>query len=204
MRGNKGEVLYKFADLPQIMEKVDPILHAHGMTYSWDVSDASDNRLTVTCTLHHVSGHKRSSTFLSKPSGTSMMSANQISGAGITFGKRYSLCGVLGITTDEDTDAVEQAKPEADKSQPKVATRTDRAEAEKTPAPPAPILAIGTRWQAWQSSVGTLPADPESKKALWTAWVNQVCQIPDGQAFKATPDNLDKLDLVLKEVEAAR
>ena len=133
-----------------------------------------------------------------------MMSANQISGAGITFGKRYSLCGVLGITTDEDTDAVEQAKPEADKSQPKVATRTERAEAEKTPAPPAPILAIGTRWQAWQSSMGTLPADPEAKKSLWTAWVKNVCQIPDGQAFKATPENLDKLDLVLKEVEAAR
>ena len=113
----------------------------------------------------------------------------------------------LGLMVGEDGEALPAqpaAKPEADKSQPKVATRTERAEADKTPAPPAPILAIGTRWQAWQSSVGTLPADPEAKKALWTAWVKQVCQIPDGQAFKATPDNLDKLDLVLKEVEAAR
>ncbi len=201
---NKTKVLiYRYADLPQIMAAIDPLLHANGFTYTWDVESLpakeGPDRLVVTCTLHHVSGHKRTSKFISKPTGGDMLSANQISGSGITFGKRYSLCGVLGITTDDDTDdAVEQEKPQADAAAPKVDTRSEReAKQQGTPQPdkkPGPFDAVGARWRAMCKKNGT-PVSVET----WRAWARKTCNLADDAALDPSDANLDLIDSELQK-----
>ena len=124
-----GKQLYRYATLEEVTKVVDPVLRKNGLTYSWD-TDLLNDLTVVTCTVRHVAGHKQSSKFTCKGTGTQIMSAAQIAASATTFGRRYSLLCALGITADLDTDdrrPVPQPQPEADAAAPKVGTRAERA-----------------------------------------------------------------------------
>jgi hypothetical protein len=126
---NKGDrLLYKFADLSEVTKVVDPHLFANGLSYTWD-SDAEGTHTTVTCTVHHVAGAKRTAKFRAPGRGTSIMSPAQVEASLLTFGKRQSLLAALGVTTDIDDDgrrAPALPSPAHDPAAPRVGTRAER------------------------------------------------------------------------------
>jgi hypothetical protein len=99
-----GSYEYTFAPLEEIARTVNPLLHKHGLSYSWDSTHAS-NMITATCWLRHRNGHKEPATFSVPVENASAMNNQQKHGAALTYARRGSLVAVLGLTTAEpDTD----------------------------------------------------------------------------------------------------
>ncbi len=101
-----GDVMYRYAPLEKIVPQIKPCLKKYGFSYHWTESFERENYKRVTC---HITGHGHSmSAFADVP----LMPANdyvnkaQQSGSSSTYGKRYSLSGILGIMVDEDVDGV--------------------------------------------------------------------------------------------------
>jgi len=96
---------YQYADLNEIVKSIRPLLHARGLSYSWDSTTAS-GILTCICKLRHVNGHIEEASFTAPTESSAGMSEQQKCAAALTFARRQSLVQVLGLTTcDPDTDA---------------------------------------------------------------------------------------------------
>jgi hypothetical protein len=108
-----GKVKFQYAPFEEIMRKVRPLLTQHGFTLTFD-SDFADGRVTVTCKLQHVCGHKTETRHAARVgSGPINSSEAQADGAAQTYAKRYALCSALNIVIEHDTDA-ESAKNQGD------------------------------------------------------------------------------------------
>jgi hypothetical protein len=132
-----GKYTYTFADLPHIAATIRPHLEAAGLSYSFD-SKLDTDRLRVTCTVHHVAGHSRTSTFEAKIDGPSAMSQLHKSASTLTYCRRYALTLALGLTTaDTDDDGrgitTPSPQPGPDPNSPRVATRDQRQQADAGP-----------------------------------------------------------------------
>lgn len=94
-----GSFSYSYADLPTILEQVNPILKKHGFAVGQAVVSENGN-VGVETRIYHKSGHVEVFGPLFLPSGDDARSA----GSAVTYARRYSLCAALGIATDEDDD----------------------------------------------------------------------------------------------------
>jgi len=101
-----GKAAYKYTPLDVIAKQVGPILAKHGLSYKWQQSQA-DGSITVTCILRHVQGHSEANA-LCGPSDTSgSKNVIQSIASGVSYLRRYTLLGVLGMATgDGDTDGM--------------------------------------------------------------------------------------------------
>jgi hypothetical protein len=98
-------VKFSYATLEEIQKTVDPVLHRFGLSYTFDTA-ASERSVKTSVRLQHVDGaHRESSVTL--PVGGPQDSPAQQYGGTITYGKRYALADVLGITIEDDVDAQE-------------------------------------------------------------------------------------------------
>jgi len=99
-KGAKGYG-YKYADLPSIMEVINPLLKKHKLV----ISQPLDGRAIMTKLVHIPTGECVESR-IEIPEGVMLKGMNQYQsdGSAITYYRRYSL-SVLGIVTDEDNDA---------------------------------------------------------------------------------------------------
>lgn len=112
---NGGSYGYKFAPLDRIARVIREPLRKNGLSYSWDVPNANDKVLTISCVLRHVDGHEERSSFPVPIDTAAAMSGAQKNGAALTYGKRQSLLAVLGLTTaDEDVDGAKLDMPSAE------------------------------------------------------------------------------------------
>jgi hypothetical protein len=94
----------RYADLSEVLNVVRPILTKHGLSIYQDVSSAED-KVVVTTTIFHESGEYLESNPLSIPAGRGGKPADaQGIGGAASYGKRYQLQAVLGITADEEDD----------------------------------------------------------------------------------------------------
>lgn len=98
-----GTFGYTYAELDEIERHVRPSLTALGLSYAWD-SSIKDGLLVCSCTLTHVDGHEKTSSFTCPVTSSAGMSEQQKYGSALTFAQRRSLSQVLGITTADDTD----------------------------------------------------------------------------------------------------
>ena len=99
---------YTYADLPQILEVINPLLKKHSLGFT-QMLEGSGLR---TILFHTKSGQYLES-YCDIPA-TSLKGMNdfQAIGSGITYFRRYALSGILGIVSDKDTDAAgEKEKP---------------------------------------------------------------------------------------------
>ena len=95
---------YTYASLNHIEKLVRPVLSKHGFSYSFDV-EVKDGQIKTTCKLLHEDGHHETSSFEAPIDSGGKKSAIQQVGSSRSYGMRYALCQILGIsTTDEDTD----------------------------------------------------------------------------------------------------
>jgi hypothetical protein len=110
-----GQFSYSYADLPTILEQVNPVLKKHGFAVGQAVV-SEDGNVGVETRIYHKSGHVEAFGPLFLPSGDDARSA----GSAVTYARRYSLCAALGIATDEDDDgaAASRPAPERPRSEP--------------------------------------------------------------------------------------
>ena len=94
-RANYG----KFADLANVLSTVTPALHANGLAITQTFLEDS-----LVTTLHHISGETVHSTC--KLVVCEGRNATQEWGKASTFQRRHSICAILGVVADMDTDDV--------------------------------------------------------------------------------------------------
>jgi len=105
-----GTVRYKYAPFEGIMKSVSPLLARNGFSVTFD-TQIVENRVTVTCTLMHVSGHSQSNKFACRiGQGPPMSSDAQGDGAATTYAKRFALCAALNIVVEQDSDGADDAR----------------------------------------------------------------------------------------------
>jgi len=90
-----GPKKYSFAPLPDILDAVRPVLGKHKLAVLQLIRDR-----VLETRLVHESGQWLGSTYLLPE-----ISDSQAMGSAITYGRRYSLCAILGIAGDDDDDA---------------------------------------------------------------------------------------------------
>lgn len=89
-----------YASLDNIIEAARPVLAKHKLFFMQHVNDNGVETIIV-----HESGESISSGALKIPAEVAKgLSTAQTMGVSITYAKRYQLAGILGISSDDDTD----------------------------------------------------------------------------------------------------
>ncbi len=104
---------YTYADLPKILEVINPLLKKHGLGFTQLINGTQ----IATC-LFHIESAESIESKIDIPQGVILKGMNefQVLGSAITYLRRYSLSSMLGLITDKDTDASgEQIKSEPKK-----------------------------------------------------------------------------------------
>jgi hypothetical protein len=145
MKGG-GSYAYSYADLGSVLEVVRPVLAKHDLAVLNDV--ISRNRsIDVYTMLIHSSGE----TMTFGPITFDAGGTPQATGSSITYARRYSLLGALGIATEDDDGAEASADATRRAARP-AAESTGRRKAAARPAealhPDDPVLALESRIKA--------------------------------------------------------
>lgn len=163
---------YDFADLNHIAAVVKPHLKRHGFSYTFD----SDGAGVFRCHLHHVDGHSRIAQVTLPAYQSANINSIQCEGVRHSYGRRYALLSVLGITTgDEDADG---AMP----------TDEPPRKPQRAPVTADELTAMWTFWKA-QDEQGTpeqfrallsqctdIPADKVRDPKQWDRATLEMCQ----------------------------
>ena len=104
-----GSYAYSFAPLDEIKPKVDPVLAKFGLSARWTSPVIEPTKVTVECLVSHELGHSESSGPVTMPiiQGQEDTGANPMQRVAIamTYAKRYSLLGIIGMAPEDDDDA---------------------------------------------------------------------------------------------------
>jgi hypothetical protein len=99
---------YTYADLPTILEVINPLMKKHGLGFTQIVNG------TQLCTsIFHVETGNAIEGKMDIPQGVQLKGMNefQVLGSALTYLRRYHLSAMLGLVTDADLDAAgEQTK----------------------------------------------------------------------------------------------
>lgn len=97
---------YKYTPLDVIANTLGPILAKHGLSYNWR-QESTKESVTVTCILRHTQGQSIENQLSAAADPSGAKNAIQAIGSAVSYLRRYTLLGVLGMaTSDEDTDGV--------------------------------------------------------------------------------------------------
>ena len=107
MPKNSSGYGYRYTDLDTIASKIRPLLAKYGLGYMQPIETVGDTMFMRTRVFHKSGEYIETDIVLNAVSGKQMNAIQQM-GAAITYMRRYSLCSVLGITSDEDTDGAEK------------------------------------------------------------------------------------------------
>ena len=102
---------YKYADLPAILEVINPLMKEHGLGFTQII-----NGTILKTIVFHVESGETIESSIDIPQGVDLKGMNpfQVLGSAITYLRRYALSSMLGLVTDKDTDAQgEQVKQPA-------------------------------------------------------------------------------------------
>lgn len=103
VRSSKGSYSYRYASLDEIARTIRPVLAEHGLSYTHD-GEVGERAVTVTCTLRHVAGGTRTATFTGPIDTSGGKNPIQQVASARSYGRRYTLIDVLGLTTEDDDD----------------------------------------------------------------------------------------------------
>jgi hypothetical protein len=109
---NKAGYSYKFIDLNTIAEAMKDCLYDNGFSYEWKI-EKDGAEIKVTCILTHADGHSESTSMSAPDDDSGGKNKIQQKGSTVSYLQRYTLIGVLGITSaDLDDDGHRHGKPE--------------------------------------------------------------------------------------------
>ena len=101
---NGGTMTYNYASLDDIAEQIKPLLARHGLSYRFEQL-LNTVGCKITCIVTHKEGHSVACEMVGSPDTSGNKNPIQQSASAITYLRRYTLCGALGITTaDDDID----------------------------------------------------------------------------------------------------
>lgn len=103
----------KYADIDDIAQAIKSVLQTSGLSYRFEQSQ-SEQGVTVTCIVTHVAGHQESATLTAANDTSGGKNAIQAIASAVTYLRRYTLTGLLGITTGMEDD--DGGKPAVDLS----------------------------------------------------------------------------------------
>lgn len=93
-----------YALFEDINKAVSPILAEHGFAISFRTS--AESKVKVTAVLSHREGHREETSLELMHDSTGSKNSVQAIGSSVSYGKRYTMCALLNITTQgEDDDA---------------------------------------------------------------------------------------------------
>ena len=96
---------YKYTDLDTITQMIKPILYSHQIGYMQSVGGTEEGVTTLTTRIFNKKGEYIEDTVALPTITGTKNNAAQTLGMSITYMRRYALCAMLGITSDEDVDA---------------------------------------------------------------------------------------------------
>ncbi|MGP1491608.1 MAG: ERF family protein [Treponema sp.] len=143
---------YKYADLDTITQTIKPILHKHGIAYLQSIGGLSQELMTLTTRVFNTKGQYIEDTAVLPVITSTKNNAAQTLGMSITYMRRYALCAMLGITSDEDVDAntesVPQKQPHNSKKQTGQTSQQEERQPTQQPQKKAPNAAPTQKQQA--------------------------------------------------------
>ena len=116
----KASYSYRFAPLDEITSVIQPVMGPLGLSVSWR-SRIEPAQVVVSCRVSHTLGHHEESGDIAMPvmkgDGTGANDAQRV-GIALTYAKRYSLLGIIGLAPEDDKDAEPRTgkPPEAEQS----------------------------------------------------------------------------------------
>ena len=116
---------YQFADLPNIIEIINPYLAKNKLGFTQLVGSAN-----VKTIIFHCESGESIETITDIPQGVTLKGMNdfQVLGSAITYIRRYALSSALGLVTDSDPDANGVKEKPTQQSQPKQETKSEPKE----------------------------------------------------------------------------
>ena len=93
---------YKYTDLDTVITTIKPILSKYNIGFMQMLSTLENGKSAITTRLFNASGEWVEDTTPLPEVSMAKTNAAQNLGAAITYMKRYSLCSMLGISSDED------------------------------------------------------------------------------------------------------
>ena len=94
---------YKYATLDNVISMLKDVLPNYGLGYA-QFPETIDGKDGVTTIVMHESGEYMSARYEMEATEVKGTNLTQQKGASITYTRRYALCSVFGIPTEEDTD----------------------------------------------------------------------------------------------------
>ena len=121
---DKNGYNYKYTDLDTVISTVKPILAKHKLGFMQSLTTLENGKWGITTRVFAAAGEWIEDTTPLPDVSLAKGNAAQNVGAAITYMKRYTLCAMLGISSDEDPDGNvdynarknQSEKPEAKKS----------------------------------------------------------------------------------------
>jgi len=189
----------KYAPLGDVLALVRPILSKNGLSIIQE-SSADAGNCVVKTTLLHDSGEWIESDPL-----TLKLEKNTPQGVGsaMTYGKRYSVCAILGISSDDDDDGNEHEKKKDD-SKPKQENKPV-----SKPTPPKPQISKEVQAVTDETKViiGKIikeekaTQDGVKEAILKHSTQANYTQVTDIKVAKAILEEVKKLDVEVKKEE---
>lgn len=102
---------YTYADLPTILEKINPLLEKHGLGFTQIINSHDGENYLNTLVFHVETGELIESNCIIKEISLAKMNEYQVFGSGVTYFRRYTLSSMLGLVTDKDLDACGEQVP---------------------------------------------------------------------------------------------
>ena len=100
---NKGRTYYEYAKLEDIAHAIKPALKLAGLSYRFTQSQ-EQGFITVTCIVTHSSGHFETSQLTSQADFSGGKDALKAIASAISYLRRYTLTGSLGIVAGGEDD----------------------------------------------------------------------------------------------------
>lgn len=95
---------YRYATISSVLDTVRPVLSKHGLSFTQVLEDKDGQTFLITY-LHFGLDNIKSSFPLFFDRSNASKNPWHDRGAAITYARRYSLCALIGISGEEDTDA---------------------------------------------------------------------------------------------------
>lgn len=118
IRSDKGSYSYKYAEIGNVEAQIKGAMEKCELTKRWEISEEGA-LLKVTCKITHVDGHTEVTEMKAEKDSSGGKNNIQQKASTITYLKRYTLLGGLGISTaDEDNDG--RGNPTTNQVQPEL------------------------------------------------------------------------------------
>jgi hypothetical protein len=173
-----GKYTYEYADLSHLVASIRPLLTKHGLSFSFD-SGIADGKVSVTCIVAHIGGHKVPTKFTAPTDAKSAMNDTQKVASAVSYCQRYALRLALGLTVGEDDDGRRAYEnPTRNPNAPKAEPRAKRQAKEPLPNE-CDKHDIAHVFAEWLSQNPDPNGDRDAARAKFQQWV----EIIVGRAF---------------------